>query len=143
MPTATIDSAPSSGHRTEPDWATLHDIDDQRHLAVIDYPFVTYIVLIPIRLGCFQESWAKQLPVMCVNHDQTSLLGRAVAAESFPDSHRVIGKFSNFDDVPQARSAFASIRDGVFLAGVSTSSTAGASPTPTATGRLGATTRPG
>ena len=116
MPTATIDSAPSSGYRTEPDWATLHDIDDQRHLAVIDYPIRIDIDSFDTDLGpgCFQESWAKQLPVMCVNHDQTSLLGRAVAAESFPDSHRVIGKFSNFDDVPQARSAFANIRDGVF-----------------------------
>ena len=57
---------------------------------------------------------ASLLPVMCTNHDQGAVIGRAVRAESLPDAHRVVGKFSDFADVPAARTAFANIRDKVY-----------------------------
>ena len=105
--------APASGLRAVRD-AIIHDVDDKAHKVAVDYPICVDSYRSDFGPGAFEDGWRRQLPVMCHNHDQNALIGRAVSAQSLSDRHRVVGKFSDFDDVPAARAAFSNIRDGIY-----------------------------
>jgi Caudovirus prohead serine protease len=92
----------------------VHDVDTRDHRVAVDFPVVIDTYRTDFGPGAFEDGWRQQLPVMCANHRQDHVIGRAIAAESLPDCHRLIGKFSNFDDVPQAKSVFANIRDNIY-----------------------------
>lgn len=92
--------------------ADVHDVDDGKHQVVVHFPIVIDSFRSDFGPGAFEEGFRKQLPVMCTNHNQADLIGHAVSAQSMPDLHEVVGQFSNFDDVPSARRAFAHVRDG-------------------------------
>ncbi len=51
--------APTSGYRTEPDWASLHDIDYARHEIVVDYRIKIDAYNTDFAPGAFAESWAR------------------------------------------------------------------------------------
>ncbi|MGP8066116.1 MAG: HK97 family phage prohead protease [Acidimicrobiales bacterium] len=94
--------------------ADVHDVDDRRHQVAVDFPadgppdkFGT-----SWGSGCFAASFRHQLPPMLVEHDRNRLVGHAISGQSVGRVHRLIGQFSDFDDVPEARQTFAHIRDG-------------------------------
>jgi hypothetical protein len=94
--------------------ADVHDVDDRRHQVAVDFPadgppdkFGT-----SWGSGCFAASFRHQLPPMLVEHDRSRLVGHAISGQSVGRVHRLVGAFSDFDDVPLARETFAHIRDG-------------------------------
>ena len=94
--------------------ATVHDIDDQKHQVCVEFPITIDSYRSDFGPSCFQDGWDHQLPAMVVNHNQDVVVGRAIKAQSLPDRHRLVGRFASFTDVPQARAAFANIRDGIY-----------------------------
>jgi hypothetical protein len=107
-------SAPTSeGYRDDPG-ARVHDLDDKTHMLAVDFPVCVDSYGTDFGPSCFEAGWRRQLPVLCENHRQDRVIGRAVRAESLPEAHRIVGRFSDFDAVPAARAAFANIRDGIF-----------------------------
>jgi phage head maturation protease len=92
--------------------ADVSDLDD--HEVVVDFP---HDVLDNYRTdwgrGCFDESFARRLPVMVWNHNQDLLIGAGVRTENLGDRSRVIGRFADFDAVPQARAAHSLIADKI------------------------------
>lgn len=101
------------GYRTDlATVAPVHDVDD--HQVVVDFP---HNVLDNYRTdwapGCFDESFAKRLPVMVWNHNADMLIGAGVRTENLGDKSRVVQRFANFDAVPQARAAHSMISDGI------------------------------
>jgi len=97
------------------DWtARVHDIDEHDHRVAVDYPVAVDRHGTDFAPGAFEEGWRRRLPVMCENHNEDRVIGRAVSAQSLADAHRVVGRFSSFADVPAARAAWANIRDGIY-----------------------------
>jgi hypothetical protein len=94
--------------------ARVHDVDDKTHRVAVDYPIAIDHHGTDFGPGAFEEGWRHRLPVMCVNHNEDAVIGRAVSAQSLPNAHRVVGRFSSFADVPAARAAWANIRDEIF-----------------------------
>lgn len=101
------------GYRTDlATVAPIHDVDD--HQVVVDFP---HEVMDNYRTdwgrGCWDESFAKRLPVMVWNHNPDLLIGAGVRTESLGDRSRVVQRFANFDAVPQARAAHSMIKDEI------------------------------
>lgn len=92
--------------------AEVHDVDDGKHQVAVDFPIVIDSYRSDFGPSAFEEGFRQQMPAMCANHNQDNLIGHAVSAQSLPNLHRLVGQFSDFDDVPQARRAFAHVRDG-------------------------------
>jgi HK97 family phage prohead protease len=60
----------------------------------------------------FDQSLAQRLPTLVWSHDWSDPLGRGVDYRVGPDGPEVMFEFDNFDDVPQARRAYAQVRSG-------------------------------
>ncbi len=94
---------------------SLHDVDDKRHYAAVDYPYDEIDKYnTDWHQGVWDESWARSMPPMVKNHDPNILLGRAVAAENVRGAGglpvgRVVGRFSRTNE---AEDAFKQVQDG-------------------------------
>jgi phage head maturation protease len=107
------DAQLDEGYRDDVAYANVHDLDEQHHQVAVDFP---HEVLDGHRTswgtGCFDESFAKKLPIMLWQHIPSEPIGKGVRAEGLGRVSRVVGQFSDFDAVPRARQAFAQLRDG-------------------------------
>lgn len=91
----------------------ITDVDDGRHAVQVIFPHdVVDRHRTTFSADCFRSYLESHRPGMCWQHDITDLIGRAVRAQNLPKHNELIGEFSDFDDVPQARRAFSQIRDG-------------------------------
>ena len=89
------------------------DIDTKNHRVQVTFPHETVdsfrTVFGP---NAFKDSFAKRLPAMCWQHDVRNPIGRAISAKAGTRSNEIVGQFSDFDAVPDAKRAFSQIADG-------------------------------
>lgn len=63
----------------------------------------------------FDKSLEQRLPVLCWGHDWSNPLGPAVGFRATPDGPEVDFLFSDFDAVPDAKRAYAQVKDGTIV----------------------------
>lgn len=91
----------------------VRDLDEAKREVDVEFPHEvvdTYKTKFGKR--AFEDSFATRLPVMCWQHHLDDPIGRSLSAIVKPKTNDIVGKFSDFDAVPNARRAFVQINDG-------------------------------
>jgi hypothetical protein len=92
----------------------LHDVDEKRHYAAVDYPYdLMDRYNTDWHEGVWDKSWARAMPPMVQNHKDDLVIGRAVDAESVRGTDgrvaRLVGRFSR---TQAGEDAFVQTQDG-------------------------------
>jgi phage head maturation protease len=100
------------GFRDDIGAASVHDVDG--HEVAVDFP---HEVVDSYRTswgkGCWDESFARRLPVMCFNHNPDLMIGAGVRSETNHDRTRIVGRFADLEKVPKAGETFSLLSDGL------------------------------
>lgn len=91
----------------------VRDIDEAKREVDVEFPHEV-IDSYKTKFGtrAFKESFDQRLPVMCWQHDLRDPIGRSLSAVVTPKTNDIVGKFSDFQAVPNAYRAFSQIDDG-------------------------------
>lgn len=93
--------------------STVRDVDAPRREVLLEFPHdVRDSYDTTFGPDAFRASLARRLPIMCWQHDLKEPIGRITSAQVTHRANEMVGKLSNFDDVPLARRAFHQIQDG-------------------------------
>lgn len=92
---------------------TITDADEGNRQVQVTFPHDTVDTFkTTFDKDAFRSSFEKRLPLMCWQHDLRDPIGHAISAQVTPKSNEIVGKFDDFDAVPNAKRAFSQINSG-------------------------------
>lgn len=91
----------------------IRDVDDSNHTVMAVFPHDTVDTFkTTFDKDAFRDSFERRSPLMCWQHDLRDPIGHSVRAQVLPTHNEIVGKFDDFDAVPNAKRAFHQIQSG-------------------------------